>query len=459
VKIAVIGGAGVRTPLLVNGLTQSDVPIREIALFDIDEARLDAIGGVARRFAHDASIALCRTSAEAIRGADFVFTSIRVGGIEQRARDEAASLKHGVLGQETIGPAGFAMTVRTIPALLRYAREMEDLAPDAWMINFTNPVGPVTQALLTETRAKVIGICDTPTELFEEVARVLGVRSAECHFDYFGLNHLGWLREVYHRGRSQLARVWNDPERLRAIYRAPLFDPEYLAALKLLPTEYVYYYVRTKLAAENIRKAGQTRGAVIAQLNARLFEELASPGVDAAAVYERYLGARNAGYMTIESGTPQGAESGDPHRAERGGPPAAALHEPGMAGVHGTPSALHALTGYDKIALSVVRAIHFNTGAVIPLNVRNNGNLPLEAEDCVEVPCVVNATGAWPAHVPPLPPRIAEFIQRVKQYERLTIQAAHTQTAQAAVDALAANPLVADRALAHTLYDALAPLW
>jgi 6-phospho-beta-glucosidase len=148
-------------------------------------------------------------------------------------------------------------------------------------------------------------------------------------------------------------------------------------------------------------------------------------------VYERYLAARNAGYMRIESGSP--------------------------VALAASPSA--ALTGYDKIALSVVRAIHFNSGAVIPLNVRNSGNLPLEPGDCVEVPCVVNATGAWPTHVPPLPPRIAEFIARVKQYERLTIDAARRQTPQAAVEALAANPLVADRALAHSLYDSLAPLW
>lgn len=430
-KIAVIGGAGVRSPLLVNGLTQSDLPIREIALFDIDQPRLEAIAGVARRFARKAALTTCATSADAIRGAAFVFTSIRVGGIEQRAHDEAASLQHGVIGQETIGPAGFAMAVRTIPHLVSYAREIEQLAPDAWMINFTNPVGPVTQALLTQTRARVIGICDTPTELFEEAAHALDVPSAECHFDYFGLNHLGWLREVYHRGQPQLSRLWGRPDLLRQVYRAPLFDADYLSELKLLPTEYVYYYVRARQASENMRQAGRTRGQVIAQLNDRLFEDLSKPGVDAVARYEQYLATRNAGYMQIESGS------------------AVAL----------AASPWATLTGYDKIALSVVRAIHFNTGAVIPLNVRNNGNLPLEPDDCVEVPCVVNANGAWPAHVPAPPPRIAEFIQRVKHYERLTIAAAATQTPQAAVEALAANPLVADRALAHTLYDALAPLW
>jgi 6-phospho-beta-glucosidase len=167
---------------------------------------------------------------------------------------------------------------------------------------------------------------------------------------------------------------------------------------------------------------------VIARLNEHLFRELAGPGIDAVAVYDRYLATRNAGYMEIESGGRREA-------------------------------AMHSATGYDKIALSVVRAIHFNSGSVIPLNVRNDGNLPLEPDDCVEVPCVVNANGALPMHVPALPPRIAEFIQRVKRYERLAIEAAHAQTPQAAVEALAANPLVADRVLAHTLYDALAPLW
>jgi 6-phospho-beta-glucosidase len=430
-KIAVIGGAGVRTPLLINGLTQSDLPIREIALFDIDQPRLSAIAGVARGFTRKAQLSLCETSADAIRGADFVFTSIRVGGIEQRARDEAAAQANGVVGQETIGPAGFAMAVRTIPPLLEYVREVEALAPDAWVINFANPVGPVTQALFAQSRAKVIGICDTPTELFEEVAHALDVPSDECYFDYFGLNHHGWLREVYHRGQPILGRLWGNHEALGRLYRASLFDAEYLSTLKLLPTEYVYYYVRPKHAYENMRRAGQTRGGAIAQLNRQLFHDLEQPGGDKQAVYERYLAARNGSYMQIESGS------------------AVAL----------AASPWASLTGYDKIALAVVRAIHFNTGAVIPLNVRNNGNLPLEPDDSVEVPCVVNAAGVTPLHVPPPPPRIAEFIQRIKRYERLTIAAAHERTPQAAVEALAANPLVADRVLAHKLYDALAPLW
>ena len=208
-KIAVIGGAGVRTPLLVSGLTGSDLQIEEVALYDADEPRLAIIGGVAERMSAGARITRCRSVDQCVSGAAFVFTSIRVGGIEQRVRDEAAAQRHGIVGQETIGPAGFAMAARTIPPMVDYAREIAARAPEAWIVNFTNPVGMVTEAMRTASE-RVIGICDTPTELFEEVAHALGVPSDRCHFDYFGLNHLGWLREVYHRGVPQLDRIWRD---------------------------------------------------------------------------------------------------------------------------------------------------------------------------------------------------------------------------------------------------------
>jgi alpha-galactosidase/6-phospho-beta-glucosidase family protein len=164
-KIAVVGGAGVRTPLLVNGLVRSDLPIRDLALYDIDQDRLRVIAGLASRFAGPASLTECATAAECVEGADYVFLSIRVGGIEGRARDESVSLAHGVVGQETVGPGGFAMAMRTIPPLVAYCREIERRAPAAWVINFTNPVGIITQAATTATGARVIGICDTPMEL------------------------------------------------------------------------------------------------------------------------------------------------------------------------------------------------------------------------------------------------------------------------------------------------------
>ena len=205
-KIAVIGGAGVRTPLLVGGLTESDLPIGEITLYDVDQSRLEIIGGVAeqivRRGEWRGRVTRCRSFAEAVAWADFVFTSIRVGGNERRIRDEATSQRHGIVGQETVGPAGFAMATRTIPQMVRYARQIADAAPRAWIVNFTNPVGMVTEAMRTASE-RVVGICDTPTELFDAAAHALGLDARRCAFDYFGLNHLGWLREVYSGGEPR----------------------------------------------------------------------------------------------------------------------------------------------------------------------------------------------------------------------------------------------------------------
>jgi len=175
-KVAVIGGAGVRTPLLVGGLTASDLPIDHIALYDVDQARLATIGGVAERMSGKGRVTLCASVAECVAWADVVFTSIRVGGIEQRIHDEAVAQAHGIVGQETVGPAGFAMAMRMIPPMVQYARQIAAAAPKAWIINFTNPVGMVTEAMRTVTD-RVIGICDTPTEMFEEVAHALDLDS------------------------------------------------------------------------------------------------------------------------------------------------------------------------------------------------------------------------------------------------------------------------------------------
>ena len=431
-KIAVIGGAGVRTPLLVGGLTRSDLPIEQIALYDVDQARLATIGAVAERMAGSGKVTLCESLAECIAWADFIFTSIRVGGVEQRVHDETTAQRHGIVGQETVGPGGFAMAIRTIPHMVRYARQIAEAAPRAWIINFTNPVGMVTEAMRTVSD-RVIGICDTPTELFEEVAHVLGLESASCYFDYFGLNHLGWLREVYSGGEPQLHGLWNDPTRLRSIYKMPLFDSASLRDLKLLPTEYVYYYDQPTRAFDNVRRAGQSRGQAIAELTRVLFDTLHDPATsDPVAVYKAYLWTRSAGYMQIEAG----------------------------ADAPAAPSPASELSGYDKIALSVVRAIHLNTNAIIPLSVPNRGTIAdLHDDAVVEVPCVVNANGARPLHVGRAPDRIRPLLMHVKDYERRTVAAAISGSVAAAQDALAANPLVPNRATAERLIADLSALW
>jgi 6-phospho-beta-glucosidase len=430
VKIAVIGGAGVRTPLLVNGLTQSDLPIDEIGLFDIDRERLAIVSSLAGAFSP--AVRSYEDAGACVAGADFVILSIRAGGITARARDEAIAIAHDTVGQETVGAVGFAMAMRTIPHAVEYARLVERQAPDAWVISFTNPVGIITQAMTDATPARVIGICDTPTELFEDVAHVLGVDSSRCDFDYFGLNHLGWLREVRCDGDPQLHRLWNDAERLTRVYRAPLFAAAFLQQLRLLPTEYLFYYYAPAVALENTKNAGQTRGGAIARLNDELFRGLGVAGADGRRVYEQYLQARNAGYMQIESGAAQPIER----------------------------SPWAGLTGYDKIALAVVRAIHFNSNAIIPLNVPNRGAIrDLDEADVVEVPCVVNANGARPLSVGAVPERVRDLLVRVKEYERLTVEAASTRSVEAAERALAANPLVGERPLARRLIEAMSPLW
>jgi 6-phospho-beta-glucosidase len=429
-KLAVIGGGGVRVPLLVNGLVQSDLPIDQIALFDVDRERLNLFGDLASRFAGQVRVTIASEAGEAIDGADYIFISIRVGGIRARARDEAIALDHGIAGQETVGPGGFAMALRTIPAILPYASEIATRAPHAWIINFTNPVGIVTQAVRQATGARVIGICDTPTELFEEVAHVLEVPSGECYFDYFGLNHLGWIREVYYRGTPQLIRLWDRADLLQKVYRAPLFEVERLQALRLLPTEYVYYYYRAEHAFRNIARAGESRGMVIERLNTQLFEDLRNPALDPVVTYERYLATRDAGYMQIESGA--------------------------QAPLARSPWA--ELTGYDKIALQTVRGIHFNLGTIVPLNVENRGNLPeLASDDVIEVPCVVNANGALALHAGPMPDAVRDLVLHVKDYERRTVKAGLTQARADAVDALAANPLVDSLRQARELIAALEP--
>lgn len=430
-RIAIIGGAGVRTPLLVAGLAASDLPIQQISLYDINQDLLSLIGAVARQRSR-VPVACCSILDEAVAGADFVFLSIRAGGIEQRARDEDTALRLGAVGQETVGPVGFAMAMRTVPHAVDYARAVTRLAPDARIVNFTNPVGIVTQAMRAVGTTNVIGICDTPTELFERIASALGVQAVECRFDYFGLNHLGWVREVYAADVPQLHRVWNDPALIAHIYPSALFETSFLSQLRLLPSEYLFYYYRPELAIERARQAGETRGQIIAALNSALFRDLSVAGADLSTIYDCYLQAREAGYMQVESGHAQ---------ARR-------------------PSQSDSLSGYDRIALGVVRAIHFDLKTIIPLSVVNGDTIPdLHPDDVVEVPCEVGANGATPLPVGRVPAQVRDLLFQVKSYERMTVAAAFSGSRTDACTALAANPLVGDQARAEALIHALGPSW
>ena len=427
--VAIIGGAGVRTPLLVRGLMQSGLPISEIRLFDVDQERLGLIAPLVERVAR-VSVAVRHEAGDCVRGADFVIASIRPGGIERRARYEQVAVDHGVIGQETVGVGGWAMALATIPAMVAYAREVARHAPDAWMISFTNPVGMVTEAVIKATEVPMLGICDTPTELFEEIAHALGRPSAECRFDYLGLNHLGWVREVWIEGEPQMARILSDDTILAKIYRSDLFEPARLRELGALPTEYVYFYERPERALANTVKSGTSRGAAVSRMNDALFAALRAGNEDAVSVYEAYLAERNGTYFSLEG-------QGDATR--RNPASAAAL-----------------LSGYDKIAVSVIQALHGNSGTLIPLSVLNRGNISsLRDDDVVEVPCLVNANGAHPLHVGAPPASISAMLTSVKAYERATVAAALSGSRDEAVNALSLNPLIGDAKTAARLADAL----
>lgn len=434
-KVAIIGGAGVRVPLLIGGLARSDLRISDVALFDLDRDHQRVIADLASRLAPGVRVSSEARPEAAIDGADFVITSIRVGGAAQRARDEAAAIALDVVAQETVGPVGFAMAVRTIPAMVEYGRLVSRLAPRAWLINFSNPVSIITQAVHQETNARLIGICDTPMEMFEDAAHAIGLPATACSYDYFGLNHLGWLRDVLFEGEGQLHRIWNDDAKLLSAYRSPLFEPERVRALKLLPTEYLYYYYRPDIALANMKRAGSSRGQHVAQLTDAFFADLAARSAEARSAkadhigrYQQYLAARDGSYMSIETGETKPRIK--PDWAE--------------------------LSGYDRIALMTMRAIVHNQGAIIPLDVANYGTLPfLDNDDIVEVPCRVDKDGPRPEIVGPIPDGPRELIERVKIYERATVTAALTGDRTDAIDALALNPLVPSRDKAAQLVEAL----
>jgi 6-phospho-beta-glucosidase len=430
VKLAIIGGAGVRVPLLVGGFARSTLHVDRIDLYDIDQPRLAVIADLAGRMAHGVAVHAHATPEPCIDGADFVITSIRVGGIAQRAHDEATTIALGVVGQETVGPAGFAMAIRTIPPMVEYGRLAARLAPQAWLVNFSNPVSVVSQAVHQHSEARIIGICDTPTETFEDAAHALGLPPAACEYDYFGLNHLGWLREVTFQGEPQIARLWDDDARLAAAYRSPLFEPERLREMRLLPTEYLYYYYRPEVALAHLQRSGSSRGQAVAEITAAFFADLANGVPDPVVRYQQYLAARDRSYMQLETGTTTPRVK--PDWAE--------------------------LSGYDRIALMTISAIAGNTGAVIPLDLPNRGTLPfLDDEDIVEVPCTVDAAGPHARPVAKIPAHARALIACVKEYERATVKAAMSGRREDRVDALAMNPLVHSRPLAESLVDALLP--
>jgi 6-phospho-beta-glucosidase len=444
VKLTMIG-TGVRAPFVLHGLAERerDLGLTEVVLHDADAERLAIMSVLG---AH-----LCRgwgarftvrgesDSRRAIEGARFVFTAIRVGQEHARALDEQLPLKFGVLGQETTGPGGFAMAMRTIPVMLDYARLTTEVAPDALIVNFTNPVGLIMQALSEHTEARVVGVCDGPIEMKRSVAELLKVPPNEVHADYFGLNHAGWIHRVLVDGRDRLPEVLDRYEELqRQDPSWRLFDPELVRSLGMLPMEYLYFYYSRDQAVENILRSHGTRGEQVAALNGALWPELrervdASDLEGARAAWERTMQARDETYFARE----RGEEIED-------APPA----EPAVA------TEMFEGEGYEGLATAVMTSAIQRLRVPLILNTPNRGAMPdLADDDVVEVTCMTDQHGAHPIAQGRMPPLARALIEPLKEYERLTVEAAVTGSYDAALRALLAHPLVGSYGVAEGILD------
>ncbi|GAA3923301.1 6-phospho-beta-glucosidase [Streptomyces gulbargensis] len=432
-RLTILGGGGFRVPLVYGALLGDHAAgrVTHVTLYDLDAGRLSTIARVlAEQGAGvpDAPAVTATTDLdEALRGADFVFSAIRVGGLEGRAADERIALAEGVLGQETVGAGGIAYGLRTVPVAVRIARRIAALAPDAWVINFTNPAGLVTEAMSRILGGRVVGICDSPVGLGRRVARVLGADPDEAWIDYVGLNHLGWLRGLRVGGRDQLPRLLADEEALGSFEEGKLFGPEWLRSLGAIPNEYLHYYYFNRETVRAYRSAARTRGAYLRDRQARFYEEAARPGTPALEAWRRTLADREATYM-------------------------AANRE--AAGAGGRAGEDLESGGYEKVALALMRAVARDERATLILNVRNGSTLPgLDADAVIEVPCFVDANGAHPVAVAPLPDHAAGLVTAVKAVEREVLAAAEAGSRAAAVKAFALHPLVDSVGVARRLLD------
>jgi 6-phospho-beta-glucosidase len=403
VKVAVVGGGSTYTPELVEGfVTRGDrLPVDQLVLLDIDAQRLEIVGGLAdrmmRRAGWSGELRLTDDRDEALEGADFVIVQLRVGGQAARLLDETIPPRFGCIGQETTGPGGFAKALRTVPVVLELAETTASRAVSgAWFVDFTNPTGLITQALLDEGH-RAVGLCNVAIGFQRRFAARAGVAPEQVQLEHVGLNHLSWERAVRIDGVDRLPEILDaSADELAEETRVPV---ELIRQLRAIPSYYLHYYYRTGQVLEE-QRSGHTRAQEVMEIEAGLLELYRDPALDT---------------------KPKLLE-------ERGG------------------------AFYSDAAAALVASLHAGTGDVQVVNVRNDGAIPnLADDDVVEVSATVDGSGAHPLPVDPLPPEMLGLVQHAKAYERLTIDAARTGDRGRALEALMANPLVRD-------YDTAAPL-
>ncbi len=405
-KIATIGGGSSYTPEIVEGFIKryDELPVKDLYLVDIEEGRekLEIVGALAKRMVEEAGVDmkvhLTLDRREAIKDADFVTTQFRVGLLDARIRDEEIPLRYNCIGQETTGAGGFTKALRTIPVILDICKDIEELAPDAWLVNFTNPSGIITETVNKYTNVKSIGLCNVPVLMHMVSADILGVAKEEVKLDLVGLNHLVWARDVLHAGESKIDEVLDTilSGKEFTAKNIPDFgwDDELLRSLGMMPCPYHrYYYQSRQMLEEEIEaaKTKGTRGQVVKEVEAELFELYQDPNLKE---------------------KPKQLE-------ERGG------------------------QYYSDAACELINAIYNDKGTIHYVNVENKGTVDcLPNDSAIERTCYVDSNGAHPLNSKLLPSQVKGLLQVVNEYEALTIEAAVHGDYDAAYQALLIHPLV-----------------
>lgn len=393
-KICVIGAGSPYTPELIDKLSamREALPVGEIALMDVDQTRLEIMYGFCKRYAKhlgfDVEITRTMDRKEAIKGCTFVNSQFRVGLNEARVRDERIPLAMNLVGQETTGAGGFMKAMRTIPAILELARDVEELAPDAWIINYTNPTGLVAQAVNSYTKAKMVGLCAGGMFAQHWAADALGVAPESVRYDFIGLNHMNFSYNLSVNGRKLTTEEFE-----KTAEQVGSVSKDLILKLGALPSPYLQYYFHTghKVAAMN--QAPQTRGEEVIEIEKELFAEFADE---------------------------QNFEKPKSLQKRGGG-------------------------GYSEIATMVMNALYNNVDTWVVANIPNRGAVKFLPEDAViETACVVNAAGLTPCVVSDPPKGVWGLVSAVKNYEQLAVEAAVKGDLDLAYLALTAHPLVRD---------------
>ena len=405
-KIAVIGGGSSYTPELIHGIIQriEEFPVREIALVDVEEGqwKLDIIRELSLRMLKKHNIKIKITSTlnrkEAIKDADFVVTQFRVGGLKARLKDETIPLKYNLIGQETTGVGGFTKALRTIPVILDICKDISELAPNAFLINFTNPAGIITETILNYTKVKAIGLCNVPITMKNNISKLLEVEASRIKIDFLGLNHMVYGKAVYLDGENITKDMIYRLSKGASINMNNIpdlkWDEEFLKSLNMIPCPYHrYFYMKDEILKEQleeIKNGHGTRAKQVMEIENKLFK-----------IYDD--------------------EKLDEKPAE--------LDKRGGA-------------YYSEAAVSLMSAIYNDKNEIHTVNIKNNGSiLDLPNNSVIETNAIVNKNGTTPISSGNLPNSIKGLVQQVKAYETLTVEAAVKGDYNTAFLALINNPL------------------